>query len=195
MRSDGSGEERLALDSLTALRFGLASPSQTLATLDAVGRTLETRHNHSQPYGDWGVMCGYPAYGRGTRLRGKSAFGWRYHNGSDWPYLDGIYAESLMSAGLPGWRYPLTRWRQYSLERGWPTPVEYYAPPWGRGSQLNGWSAMPAAAMLLAGLGLDPARAEAKTPPWGDCEVRGLTLAGARYDVTVSRGEVVLVPS
>lgn len=190
VRLDGSGEERLALDSLTALRFGLASRGQALATLSAIGSTLETRHNHAQPHGDWGVMCGYPAYGRGTRLRGKSAFPLRYHNGSDWPYLDGIYAEALMAAGAPGWRYPLTRWRQHSLARGWPTPVEYYAPPWGRGSPLNGWSAMPAAAMLLAGLGLEPGSAAAKAPPWGDCEVRGVRLAGARFGVSVRGGEV-----
>ena len=31
---------------------------------------------------------------------------------------------------------------------GWAGPVEYYAPPFGRGSLLQGWSAMPAAAVL-----------------------------------------------
>ncbi len=187
---DGSGESRPTLDSLTAVRFGLASPEQAKATLASVRRELETRNNPRQRYGDWGVMCAYPPYGRGTRLRGKSAFPLRYHNGSDWPYLDGLYAEQLLAAGEPGWRYPLTRWRQCSLARGWPAPVEYYAPPWGRGSALNGWSAMPAAAMLLGGFGLNPAGATVKAPPWGDCELRGVALAGGRRDVSVRAGVV-----
>lgn len=192
--SGGGGESHITLDSLTALRFGLADGAQALSTLNSARRILETRNNTAQRHGDWGVMCAYPPYGRRTRLRAKSAFPLRYHNGSDWPYLDGLYAEQLLAVGSSQWRYPLTRWRQYSLASGWPAPVEYYSPPWGRGSALNGWSAMPAAAMLLGGFGLDPRTTSVKAPPWGDCELRGVVLGGRRRDVSVAGGTVNIAP-
>jgi hypothetical protein len=44
--------------------------------------------------------------------------------------------------------------------------VEYHSPPYAPGSPVNGWSAMPAAAMLLGGYGLTPAGAR-HAPPWG----------------------------
>ncbi len=184
---DGGGERHMTLDSLVALRTGLASDAQAASSLAAAKRVLETRNNRKQPYGDWGVMANYPPYQPTTRRRGKSLFAYRYHNGSDWPYLDGIYAEALLARGDLGWRYPLTRWFEYGLERGWPTPVEYYAPPWGRGSPLNGWSAMPAAAMLLAGFGLRP-RGQPRVPPWGDCTLNGARVNGARASIRVSDG-------
>ena len=184
-----SGERHLTLDSLVALRTDLASPAQAASTVAAARRTLETCNNHEQPYGDWGVMSTYPPYLPNTRRRAKSRFAYRYHNGSDWPYLDGIYAEALLSRGHDGWRYPLTRWFEYGLERGWPTPVEYYAPPWGRGSPLNGWSSMPAAAMLLGGFGLRP-EGGARVPPWGECVLNGVLMGGRRTSVTIRDGRV-----
>lgn len=187
--ADLPGETHLTLDSLVALRTGMASPAQALSTLAAARQVLETRHNREQPYGDWGVMCTYPPYLSTTRRRAKSRFAYRYHNGSDWPYLDGIYAEALLAAGSSDWRYPLTRWFEYGLARGWPTPVEYYAPPWGRGSPLNGWSSMPAAAMLLGGFGLRPTGVP-RPPPWGDCALNGVLVGGARASITVTGGSV-----
>jgi len=187
----GAGESHLTLDSLVALRAGMASAAQARSSLDAAARVLETGANHEQPYGDWGVMCAYPPYRPTTRRRGKSLFAYRYHNGSDWPYLDGVYAEALLARGMPGWRYPLTRWFEYGLERGWPTPVEYYSPPWGRGSPLNGWSAMPAAAMLLGGFGLSPSGTP-RVPPWEDSSVNGVQVNGACRTVTSTQGRVEL---
>jgi len=188
------GETHITLDSLVSIRTGLASAAQAEASLAAAGRILETRNNHEQPYGDWGVMSTYPPYAATTRRRAKSSFAYRYHNGSDWPYLDGIYAEALLARGHPGWRYPLTRWFEYGLAQGWPTPVEYYAPPWGRGSPLNGWSAMPAAAMLLGGFGLTPTGAP-RVPPWGDCALNGVLIGGSEARLTVTDGEVLTVPT
>jgi len=52
---------------------------------------------------------------------------------------------------LGGVRYALTRWWEYCLEQGWAGPVEYFAPPFGRGSLLQGWSGMPAAVALKYG--------------------------------------------
>ena len=49
---------------------------------------------------------------------------------------------------MPGWRYPLLRWWQACLDQGWAGAVEYFSPPFGRGSLLQGWSALPAAVAL-----------------------------------------------
>ena len=59
-----------------------------------------------------------------------------------------MYAEERLRRGLPGWRYPMLRWWETCLEQGWMGAVEYFAPPWGRGPLLQGWSGMPAAAAL-----------------------------------------------
>jgi len=77
-----------------------------------------------------------------------SAFAYRYHNGADWPVWDGLYAELLVEAGMPGWEYPLLRWWQVGLAQGWASPVEYYSPPYGRGAVLQAWSSLPAAVAL-----------------------------------------------
>jgi len=149
---DGFVEDHLTLDSLTLARYAAISDERARGLLAAVAETLETRHNAEQPYGDWGVMCAYPPYKRVRDLRAKTAFAFRYHNGSDWPYWDGAYAEERLRRGLGGARYALTRWWQTCLANGWAGAVEYFSPPFGRGSLLQGWSAMPAAVALKHGL-------------------------------------------
>lgn len=149
---DGFIESHLAIDTLTAILFGLADESRSGQLLDRVRRSLETRHNEAQPYGDWGVTSVWPHYHRRTDLRGKTAFPFRYHNGSDWPYWDGVYADLLLERGLPGWEYPLLRWWEYGLAQGWASPVEYFSPPYGRGALLQAWSSYPAAVALRRGL-------------------------------------------
>lgn len=164
----GRSEAHLAIDTVTALRFDLADANEAERVLAAMRARLETRHNTEQPYGDWGVMSVFPPYAPWVRRRGKSRFAYRYHNGGDWPYWDGVYAEQRLRRGVAGWRYPLTRWWTYGLARGWATPVEYHAPPYAPGSPSNAWSSMPVAAMLLGGFGLTP-RGGARRPPWGPC--------------------------
>jgi hypothetical protein len=141
-------EDHLTLDSLTLLRFRAVSPERAKIVLAKVQETLESRNNQTQPYGDWGVLCAYPPFKRPKDTREKSYFAYRYHNGSDWPYLTGLYAEQRLAYGLDGFDYPLLRWWQTCLEEGWMGAVEYFSPPWGRGSLLQGWSSMPAAAAL-----------------------------------------------
>lgn len=141
-------EDHLTLDSLTLLRHDAVSRSRALQVLEAVRARLETRHNQVQGFGDWGVMCTFPPFKHKADTRSKSAFAYRYHNGSDWPWLSGLYAEERLRRGLPGWRYPMLRWWSTCLENGWMGAVEYFAPPWGRGSLLQGWSGMPAAVAL-----------------------------------------------
>jgi glycogen debranching enzyme len=116
--------------------------------LEAVRATLESRRNDRQPYGDWGVLCAFPPYSRRADLRGKSAFAFRYHNGGEWPWLDALYAGERLRRGLPGWRYPLTRWWEVCLANGWPAAIEHFSPAYGRGSLLQAWSCLPAAVAL-----------------------------------------------
>jgi Glycosyl-hydrolase family 116, catalytic region len=141
-------EDHLTLDSLTLLRFDAVPRDRALSVLAHVERLLETRNNDVQPYGDWGVMCAWPPFKRPADTRAKSAFAYRYHNGSDWPYLSGLYAEQRLKYGLDGWDYPMLRWWQTCLDNGWVGSVEYFAPPFGRGSLLQGWTGMSAAAIL-----------------------------------------------
>lgn len=183
-------ETALSIDTLTALRYGLADEVQAERTLAAVRERLETRHNVDQPYGDWGVMCLFPPYAPWVRTRGKSRFAFRYHNGADWPYWDGVYAEQRLRRGLFGWRYPLTRSWRYGLERGWATPVEYHSPPFAPGSPSNAWSAMPVAAMLLGGYGLTP-DGGARPPPWDGTVTR--TLPDGRTQWLRSQGGLLEV--
>ncbi|OWO93121.1 glycogen debranching protein [Rhizobium esperanzae] len=151
-------EDHLALDSLTLSRFSAISEERAVGLLRAFETRLETRNNQEQPYGSWGVMCAYPPFKRQSDLRSKTAFPYRYHNGSDWPYWDGAYAEERLRHGLGGARYALTRWWETCLDNGWIGAVEYFSPPYGRGSLLQGWSAMPAAVALK--YGLDAANSE-----------------------------------
>ena len=144
----GTHEDHLTLDSLTLLRYDAVPPADALAVLAATKARLETRANRDQGFGDWGMMCAYPPFKRRGDLRSKTVFPFRYHNGSDWPWLDGVYAQERLRRGLPGWRYPMVRWWEMCLERGWMGAVEYFSPPWGRGSLLQGWSGLPAAVAL-----------------------------------------------
>lgn len=141
-------EDHLTLDSLTLLRYRVVSAESATRVLAKVASILESRSNSDQPYGDWGVMCAFPPFKRPKDTRSKSAFAYRYHNGSDWPYLSGLYAEQRLVYGLADAEYPLLRWWETCLEEGWMGAVEYFAPPWGRGSLLQGWSSMPAMAAL-----------------------------------------------
>lgn len=144
VNSDGFAEDHLTLDSLTLLRYRAVSEPRAAEILAAVKARLESRNNRLQPYGDWGVLCAYPPFKRPRDVRAKSAFAFRYHNGSDWPWLDGLYAEERLRRGLGGARYALTRWWEMCLANGWAGAVEYYSPPFGRGSLLQGWSGLPA---------------------------------------------------
>ncbi len=185
----GRAETHLAIETLTALRYGLADDAQASSVLAAMRARLETRHNADQPYGDWGVMCVHPPYAAWVPRRAKSRFAYRYHDGADWPYWDGVYAQERLRRALPGWRYPLTRWWTYGLERGWATPVEYYSPPFAPGSPSNAWSAMPAAAMLLGGFGLSH-DGGARVPPWGESGATRSLPDGGVQRVRVRNGHL-----
>jgi hypothetical protein len=181
-------EDHLPLDSLMALRFGAANPDQASRVLLAVRDRLETRNNIEQHYGDWGVMACWPPYHLRADLFGKSADPLRYHNGAVWPYLNAIYAQLLLERDDPGWRYPLSRWWEVQLEKGWLTPVEFFAPPFPPGAFLQGWSGMAASAMLVGGAGVTPTLGgtfEPRMPPWGPTTFRNLNIHGVERTITV----------
>ena len=147
--ADGFVESHLAIDSLVGAWLGVLPPERERQLLTAAQRLLVTRDNPGQPYGDWGIMVCFPPYRRAADLRGKSRFAYRYHNGADWPYWDAVFAQALRKQGgqSGAWRHVLTRWWSYGLEQGWPEPVEYFSPPYGRGSPLQAWSGLAAAVL------------------------------------------------
>lgn len=178
-------DDHLTLDTITAVRFGLSGKHETPRILTAMSSMLQTRNNHKQPYGDWGLMCTFPHYADHSRLRGKTIFHYRYHNGSDWPYLDSAYAQELLVRGQDDWRYVLSRFWEYSLQNDWPEPVEYYSPTWGKGSPLQSWSSMAAAAMIVGGFRFAPGR-EPQLPPWECSVLRGVMKNSNCYIISVS---------
>ena len=186
-------EEHLALDTLLALRFGAAPPDRAESVLAAARRLLQTRHNHEQPYGDWGVMCCWPPYTQRRDLFAKSAKPYNYHNGAEWPYLSAIYAQLLMEHGDDDWRYALTRWWEIHLEKGWLAPVEYHTPAHPVGAHLQGWSGLAAYAMLAGGPGLCPrldGTCDLRLPPWGACRFNHLQVHGQPRTVLVDESGV-----
>jgi glycogen debranching enzyme len=144
---DNFVEHHLTTDSLLTLLYGIADETRARRVLNAAQWMLQSRYNHEQPYGDWGVLCAFPPYQRAEDLFGLSAEPYRYHNGADWLYWDAVYAQILLARGDDAWRYVLTRGWEYGLTRGWLTPVEYFSPPYPPGGFLQAWSSLPAAVL------------------------------------------------
>ena len=148
---DGFVEDHLTLDSLTLARYDAVPERQGArgCSTPIAGARSSRATTASSPMATGACSAPIRRSSGSRDIRAKTAFAFRYHNGSDWPYLDGLYAEERLRRGLGGARYALTRWWAYCLAKGWAGPVEYYAPPFGRGSLLQGWSAMPAPRRLL----------------------------------------------
>lgn len=198
INTDGFEEYNISIEWALLIIYELVDDKTANKILDALNGILETRNNQKQSYGDWGVMVTYPFYKNIHHIEQKSMAPYRYHNGSDWPYLDGVYSMAKLMKDHEEWRYPLTRWFTYSLENNWFTPVEYYGPVYGRGSNLQGWSAMPAAAMLMGGLGLKPklnsGSVKLKNPAWGDSVFRNIHFRGNIYDIKAKNKEIITTP-
>jgi glycogen debranching enzyme len=139
-------EDNLSIDTALLAWFGIARQDRARRMLSNMESLLETRNNAAQPFHDWGVMCCWPAYKYAHHLVEKSSYPYVYHNGSDWPFWSCVYALAKRRYGMDH-DYPATRWFEYGLEKGWCTPVEYHNPVTGRGSLLQGWSAMGALAL------------------------------------------------
>ncbi|MGQ9684125.1 MAG: hypothetical protein ACUVX9_16465, partial [Anaerolineae bacterium] len=197
----GFVESHAALDTSVAALYSLGTDSQCHRHLDYLARTLETRHNPEQYYGDWGLMGCFPFYRQRADLAGRSANAYGLHNGAAWPGWCGIYALAALLHRRPGWRYALERWWTYSLEQYWFAPPEHYAPPYDapalrQSPLLAAWSAMPAAAIILGAFGFWPNLAGEvvlRVPPWGDSRLAGIRFRGESYDVVAQDDTVTLL--
>jgi len=189
-------EDHFAEDTFVALLYGVADLNQRKSCFEYANQWLVSRNNEKQPYGDWGTLCAWPLYKNTTyRKPRESCDAYRYHNGADWPYLDGVNALTRLWFNDPNWEYPLTRWWEHSLESNWLTPVEHYQPEFPHGGLRQAWSSMPAAAMILGGFGFWPGLYETihiKSPAWGDSEINGIKYRGHSYDIIVIDGVVTL---
>ncbi|BBJ27809.1 hypothetical protein ATHSA_0700 [Athalassotoga saccharophila] len=164
----GKIEDHINIDTVVTLLYDIPDNDETF--IDTLKRYLFTKNNDEQRFGDWGILSVWPFYKYKEDLKFKSAFPYRYHNGSDWPYWDGIIAKILLSRSDPEWKYALLRSWEYSLSNKWYLPVEYYSPPFGRGGLLQAWSATPVWAIVSGGFGIEPdinGNFSYKTPPWG----------------------------
>ena len=132
-------EDNLSVDTVLVYLFGISNEVRSNRMLDAMENLLETKNNQLQEAGDYGVMCVYPFYKGRSATYGKSSQDYEYHNGGNWPYWSAIYAYAKSLAGRE-WRYALTSWFSYNLERGIFTPVEYFSPCRKSGSTLQAWS-------------------------------------------------------
>lgn len=132
-------EDNLSVDTVLVYLFGIAEGERAERMLNAMEQMLETKNNHLQQAGDYGVMCVYPFYKRISAAYFKSSQDYEYHNGGNWPYWSAMYAYAKYLAGRE-YRYPLESWFSYNLERGIYTPVEYFSPCRKSGSTLQAWS-------------------------------------------------------
>lgn len=148
--SENYKEDNLSIDSILTVLYDIVDGKRKERILENCEKYLETKNNTEQAFGSWGTMSVFPFYKYKEHLVEKSNYEYRYHNGSDWPYFDGVYALTKMLNGKNA-EYTLMKWFDYSMEKGWFTPVEYYDPIYGKGSNLQAWSSMPAAAMVMGG--------------------------------------------
>ena len=132
-------EDNLSVDTVLVYLFGISDEARSNRMLEAMENLLETRNNHIQQAGDYGVMCVYPFYKGISAAYGKSSQDYEYHNGGNWPYWSAIYAYAKSLAGRE-WGYALKSWFSYNIERGIFTPVEYFSPCRKSGSTLQAWS-------------------------------------------------------
>ena len=136
-------EDNLSVDTILIYLFGISDEVRSNRMLDAMENLLETKNNHIQQAGDYGVMCVYPFYKGISATYGKSSQDYEYHNGGNWPYWSAIYAYAKFLAGRE-WRYALKSWFSYNLEKGIFTPIEYFSPCRKSGSTLQAWSSATA---------------------------------------------------
>lgn len=138
-KSVGYTETNLSIDTVLIALFGLTDEVRARSMLSAMENKLESNKNAEQKAGDFGTLCVWPFYGNALDVVQKSSLPYYYHNGGDWPYLDGVYAYAKLMYGME-YEYPLTRWFDYNLEKGNYTPVEFFSPLHPDGSLLQAWS-------------------------------------------------------
>jgi hypothetical protein len=199
--TDNSGkilykEDHFMEDTFTALLYGVANDIQINSSLNYARNWLESRNNFVQPYGDWGTLCIWPLYKETTYRRPRESDDpYRYHNGADWPYLDGLNALTRLIFNDPYWEYPLTKWWKESIKKNWLTPVEYFQPVYPEGGFRQAWSSMPAAAIVMGGFGFAPhliKNTHIKTPPFINASIKGLKYKRHNYDILYKNKKITI---
>lgn len=200
-RRDGSMEAHLTHDSLITALYGIASESQSVRLLALARNELETRFADPR-LAEWGILACNPLYERPSETVRSSFLPYSYHNGGDWPYLDGIDALVRLWMRDENWRYPLLGWWRYGLERNWLTPAEVYSAYYPDGRALSddfglrqAWSSMPGAAVILGGFGFWPeldGTLGVGVPPWGDSTISGIRHRGNTYSIVAKGGRATL---
>lgn len=145
---DGVCVDRLTNESSLAILYDVIDPSNRERLFSSL-RKLETKENTAVAYGDWGVLNAWPLYDGFTP--------YDYHNGTDWPFLDGMNAGARLKFDNDDWYYPLTRWWSYNQEH-WPDRVlpEYVSPVDQDAGEWQAWSVNPMVSFVRYGIGLDP---------------------------------------
>lgn len=141
---------------------------------------LETKRNSEMLYGDWGVLNAFPLY--------SNMNAYKYQNGTDWPFLDGMNAGARLKYSNSDWYYPLTRWWTYfneNKEQGQLLP-EFVSPIDQSHGLSQAWSVNPMTSFVRYGLGIDPdidGNYQIKTSPDGSTILKNIVLRGARRTI------------
>jgi len=136
-------EDNLSIDTVLVVLFGLCSKDRAKKVLKNMELLLESKNNMAHGAGDFGTFCVFPFYKDIEDVVQKSSLPYYYHNGGDWPYLSAAYAYAKLMYNMD-YKYPLTRWFKYNIEKGNYTPVEFFSPLHPEGSLLQAWSSMGA---------------------------------------------------
>ncbi|MDE7216054.1 MAG: hypothetical protein K2O08_04530, partial [Clostridia bacterium] len=138
-KSENFVEDNLSIDTVVIALYGLTDESRARRMLENMQSLLESKNNKEQCAGDFGTLSVYPFYKNTKDIVQKSSLPYYYHNGGDWPYLSCVYAYAKLMYGMD-YKYPLTRWFEYNVEKGNYTPIEFFSPLHPDGSMLQAWS-------------------------------------------------------
>jgi glycogen debranching enzyme len=166
---NGLCEDRVTNESSLAILFDVANANQRARLFESL-KTLET---------DWGVLNAWPLYGEFLPHD--------YHNGTDWPFLDGINAGARLRFNNEGWYFPLTRWWTFNREQGSGRVLpEYVSVVDEDGGNQQAWSVHPIVSFIRYGIGLNPdinGHYSTKRPPNGDVWLENIVFRGAHISV------------
>ena len=138
-KSDNFVEDNLSIDTVVMVLYGLTDEKRSKRMLENMQSLLESKNNKEQGAGDFGTLAVYPFYKNTKDIVQKSSLPYYYHNGGDWPYLSCVYAYAKLMQGMD-YKYPLTRWFEFNVEKGNYTPIEFFSPVHPDGSMLQAWS-------------------------------------------------------
>lgn len=175
---NGVCDDRITNESSLALLYDVVDYANRDRFMDSL-KQLQTNVNDDIPYGDWGVLNAWPLYDGFTPHD--------YHNGTDWPFLDGMNAGARLRLGNEDWRYPLVRWYEFNKAH-WADRMlpEYVSPVDQDAGEWQAWSVNPAAMFVVYGLGIDPnldGEYAPKQSPAGDTRIENIVVRGERISV------------